>query len=194
MKVAAPEGWVVVETPCQEDPDLWFSDNEGVKEQAKNICVSCPLQSKCMATATENRERYGIWGGKDFSKVKLPNLDPTMCRKGLHRLPEERKNNQCPECREATQKAYHARQSRDQTPRYLRKLEKDRARGNKNASRHKNVIGGKCKSGHNLVEGAYNIRAYDGAIVCKKCLHKSKVSVVGVGTARDLNMGSRNHG
>lgn len=31
--------------------------------RAKAICRTCPVQSKCLLTALENREKHGVWGG-----------------------------------------------------------------------------------------------------------------------------------
>ena len=50
-----------------EDPGLFFPDaGKGyaakVKE-AKRICGTCPIESKCLAEAIKNNEEYGIWGG-----------------------------------------------------------------------------------------------------------------------------------
>jgi hypothetical protein len=192
MKVEAPDGWVPVTAECQTNPDLFFSDDDASKSIAKGVCSSCPVRVACKKTAFENREKHGIWGGVDMSTARLPKLDTTYCRSGKHKLPEVRDNNQCKECRDETQKAYQLRAARDQTPGYLRKLENAKKRKNSNRSRHKNVLGGKCKEGHLLeTEGKdFFVRNTDKALVCKKCIHKPK-NPLGLG---GLNSGSRNHG
>lgn len=187
VRLEAPEGWVPVQSPCQTNPDLWFSDNKEDKLEAKLTCMSCPLKVDCKRTAIDNREKFGVWGGTDFVTFKLPpKSDPTTCRKGLHKLPKDRENNQCPECRKITLKTWEAKQQRDNTLWYQKKLKYNK----KGSSKHKNVVGGKCKDGHDLTEGNFFIRTNDNAVVCKKCIHKPK-NPIGLG---NLNSGSRNHG
>lgn len=52
---------------CSEtDPDLFFPEpNEGKSRTraAKLICERCEVRLECLATAIENHEQYGIWGG-----------------------------------------------------------------------------------------------------------------------------------
>lgn len=190
MKVETPEGYIQVVSVCQENPDLWFSDNDRDKIEAKLLCLGCPFKGPCKSTAIEKREKYGIWGGTDFSTFRLPKLENNYCRKGKHKLPEVRENNQCLECRRETQKEWEAKQARQKTPHYLKKLQSNR----NNSGRHKNVEGGLCKNGHQLVAGNIIIRSGDGAILCKSCTHRTKVKEVQSGEVRGMNMGSMNHG
>lgn len=55
-------------------PTVWFPDEElehdGSRkgkyyEEAKRICHTCPHEKECLEYALENRERWGVWGGKD---------------------------------------------------------------------------------------------------------------------------------
>jgi len=48
------------------DNELFFSergDTLGV-ELGKQVCAECPVKVQCLEYAIENREKYGIWGGK----------------------------------------------------------------------------------------------------------------------------------
>jgi WhiB family transcriptional regulator, redox-sensing transcriptional regulator len=55
--------------PCRiNDPDLWFSDNPAELEQAKAICVDCPLKAECLAGALDRQEPWGVWGGEIFER------------------------------------------------------------------------------------------------------------------------------
>ncbi len=36
-----------------------------MREQAKAVCRQCPVEGQCLEYSLENREVYGIWGGKD---------------------------------------------------------------------------------------------------------------------------------
>lgn len=49
------------------DPDWWFSDKPADREQARQICVRCPLLHDCRTHALDTREQHGIWGGLDVA-------------------------------------------------------------------------------------------------------------------------------
>lgn len=54
-----------VGVPCQEHPaDLWFAELPEEVEQAKGLCLDCPLREACLAGALERREPWGVWGGQ----------------------------------------------------------------------------------------------------------------------------------
>ena len=54
-----------VELPCwSTDPELFFAESPAEVEQAKALCVGCPLQAECLAGALERREPWGVWGGQ----------------------------------------------------------------------------------------------------------------------------------
>ena len=44
--------------------ELWFAGGDAAAE-AKAICARCPVIAECLAYALEQREDFGIWGGKD---------------------------------------------------------------------------------------------------------------------------------
>jgi WhiB family redox-sensing transcriptional regulator len=54
----------------QEDPAVFFHP-EGERgptrrrrdEQAKQVCMTCPVLQQCRAHALKVREPYGVWGG-----------------------------------------------------------------------------------------------------------------------------------
>ena len=51
--------------PCwTADPDLWFAEAPSAVEDAKALCVPCPLRDACLAGALERREPWGVWGGQ----------------------------------------------------------------------------------------------------------------------------------
>lgn len=51
--------------PCQvSDPDMWFSENPRDLEQAKTLCVDCPLRTQCLQAALDRAEPWGVWGGE----------------------------------------------------------------------------------------------------------------------------------
>ncbi len=44
-------------------PELFFPERGHSTEEAKKICATCPVVDECWEYASENRERFGIWGG-----------------------------------------------------------------------------------------------------------------------------------
>jgi WhiB family transcriptional regulator, redox-sensing transcriptional regulator len=51
--------------PCHEhDPDLWFAESPARLERAKALCMTCPVQRGCLASALRRREPWGVWGGE----------------------------------------------------------------------------------------------------------------------------------
>jgi WhiB family redox-sensing transcriptional regulator len=51
--------------PCHEgDPELWFADTPAGVEQAKALCLTCPLKVECLAGALDRAEPWGVWGGE----------------------------------------------------------------------------------------------------------------------------------
>ena len=51
--------------PCwTADPDLWFAEAPSDVEEAKALCVPCPLREACLAGALERAEPWGVWGGQ----------------------------------------------------------------------------------------------------------------------------------
>lgn len=58
-----------LELPCRSDnPDLWFADTPSDLEQAKQLCVDCPVRSECLAGALARQEPWGVWGGEIFER------------------------------------------------------------------------------------------------------------------------------
>ena len=51
------------------DPELFFSDNIADINQAREICISCPLMAKCLDYATF-AEEFGVWGGATAKERK----------------------------------------------------------------------------------------------------------------------------
>lgn len=66
------------ELPCwTADPDLWFAESPSDVEDAKALCVPCPLREACLAGALERREPWGVWGGQlVVSGVVVPRKRP----------------------------------------------------------------------------------------------------------------------
>jgi len=55
--------------PCRTfDADMWFAESPAKLEQAKSLCVQCPLRVECLAGAVERGEPWGVWGGEIFER------------------------------------------------------------------------------------------------------------------------------
>ena len=72
------EETVDVGMPCRVfDADLWFAESPADVEQAKALCLDCPVRSNCLAGALERHEPWGVWGGELFlAGVVVPRKRP----------------------------------------------------------------------------------------------------------------------
>lgn len=64
-----PDG---LELPCElHDGEMWFAEAPSQLEQAKALCLDCPVRMACLAGAVERREPAGVWGGEIFDNGKI---------------------------------------------------------------------------------------------------------------------------
>jgi hypothetical protein len=47
---------------------LWLSESDADRAVAVQLCPHCPILTECRDSAEANDERWGVWGGKDFSR------------------------------------------------------------------------------------------------------------------------------
>lgn len=148
---------MVVHSPCQENPDLWFSRRQEDLNETIEICLSCPFKDACLRTAESRGEIHGVWGGKDFNTGGWSDNPLGMCRNERHYLPE---GGRCKKC--ASEK---------------KKRQNDILKA-KGIQRHrpgrwkKNFIGGKCHNGHELTINNTKIREHDKALMCTQCIRR----------------------
>ena len=64
-----------------EDPDIFFSEKAQVIKQAKALCSSCQVRSKCLAYGAF--QDWGIFGGLTPAERKLNNSSPPLQRLSL---------------------------------------------------------------------------------------------------------------
>ena len=64
--------------PCRvNNPELWFAESPADVEQAKALCLDCPVRALCLQGALERREPWGVWGGELFLQgVVIPRKRP----------------------------------------------------------------------------------------------------------------------
>ena len=58
-----PLAWQSDSLCAQTDPEAFFPEKGGSTRDAKKICQSCEVRTRCLEYALENDERFGIWGG-----------------------------------------------------------------------------------------------------------------------------------
>jgi len=58
-----PLEWQSDSLCAQTDPEAFFPEKGGSTRDAKKICTSCEVRTRCLEYALENDERFGIWGG-----------------------------------------------------------------------------------------------------------------------------------
>jgi hypothetical protein len=67
----------------QVDPDLFFPDKDGSREeqQAKAVCRQCWIRRACLQWALDHREPHGVWGGATARerRVMLRHGRPARC-------------------------------------------------------------------------------------------------------------------
>lgn len=56
------EEWIAQARCRQNDPDALFVQG-AEQRRAAALCRPCPVRQPCLATALDNREDFGVWGG-----------------------------------------------------------------------------------------------------------------------------------
>lgn len=49
----------------QNKKEWFFSSDAEERYKAKNLCFQCPVREDCIQWALENKQIWGVWGGKD---------------------------------------------------------------------------------------------------------------------------------
>lgn len=60
---------------CRQDrnPELWerfFAETALERRDARNLCFRCPVRERCLRTALENADIWGVWGGCDEAELR----------------------------------------------------------------------------------------------------------------------------
>jgi WhiB family redox-sensing transcriptional regulator len=56
---------------CQNEPDLFFSEDPAGLRLAKALCGHCPVRAACLAGALQRGEPWGVWGGELFENGQV---------------------------------------------------------------------------------------------------------------------------
>lgn len=72
LKIQAEElDWQADGLCNQTDPEAFFPMYPGQARQAIMVCRKCPVKSECYDYAVKNDEKFGVWGGVDFTDRRL---------------------------------------------------------------------------------------------------------------------------
>jgi hypothetical protein len=53
----------VNQLPCSGLTELFYSERRDHQAQAKRACRGCDARMRCLTTALEQVDQYGVWGG-----------------------------------------------------------------------------------------------------------------------------------
>jgi WhiB family redox-sensing transcriptional regulator len=56
------DDWTSLAVCRGADPDALFVQG-AEQQQAKQVCLRCPVRTECLADALDNRVEFGVWGG-----------------------------------------------------------------------------------------------------------------------------------
>jgi WhiB family redox-sensing transcriptional regulator len=56
------EQWALQGSCTTSEPDALFVRG-AAQQQAKQVCMSCPVIAECLADALDNQTEFGVWGG-----------------------------------------------------------------------------------------------------------------------------------
>lgn len=51
--------------------DPFYPKHNSAPDEAIRVCAGCPVKDKCLKTACEQREEYGVWGGVYGVELRL---------------------------------------------------------------------------------------------------------------------------
>ncbi|MGZ4519124.1 MAG: WhiB family transcriptional regulator [Mycobacteriaceae bacterium] len=106
-----------MKTPCQNEPELWVADHAASRREAATLCRDCPTLNACYEAAITNREKFGVWGGVDFSDERTrPKLTAPLPinhgTDGGYRTHRRRGETPCIACTSAASEASRLRRAR----------------------------------------------------------------------------------
>ena len=63
LELIEPLQWMEKGACKDMNPDLFFPHNGENNEEAKAVCIECPVQQECLDYAVSQSGLMGIWGG-----------------------------------------------------------------------------------------------------------------------------------
>jgi WhiB family redox-sensing transcriptional regulator len=54
--------------PGKANADLFFSENQAELNEAKRVCMACPVRAACDEYATATGQAWGVWAGVNRSR------------------------------------------------------------------------------------------------------------------------------
>jgi hypothetical protein len=67
---------------------LWLSEHDGERAEAARLCTGCPVIEPCGEAAGARREKFGVWGGKDVTRMPGTPGQPPSIRTPVDAEPE----------------------------------------------------------------------------------------------------------
>lgn len=61
--------------PCSDEPDLFRSTRRADHEDARMVCLKCPLAHQCRQLARSDRHANGTYGGNLYKRGQLVQLE-----------------------------------------------------------------------------------------------------------------------
>jgi hypothetical protein len=55
--------------PCLVGGGGWLSEDSVERVRAAALCGECPVRDECRDLGRATRARFGVWGGRDFTKA-----------------------------------------------------------------------------------------------------------------------------
>lgn len=55
-----------IAAPCSGLAE-WYSIDPDVRNAAALVCSRCPAKKECLDAAISGKEKWGVWGGRDFT-------------------------------------------------------------------------------------------------------------------------------
>src|SRR6266568_4253972 len=71
LRMLTPRPEWMDQATCAGLPSNLFhptAGDNGMAQRAKAICNTCPVRAECLRYAIDEREKHGIWGGKNVAE------------------------------------------------------------------------------------------------------------------------------
>ena len=62
---ARVQSWVERAACKGADPETFHHPSHAVLQQAKKVCLDCPVQMQCLNDALVRGDQFGVWGGME---------------------------------------------------------------------------------------------------------------------------------
>jgi len=67
--------WRTYASCASVNPEIFFSDDKAVIQDAKNICASCPVAEECGNFSNTSQPKHGVWDGQKMKNRSTKKKD-----------------------------------------------------------------------------------------------------------------------